>query len=68
MQLAMLRRDSGDRFAGLVAYGSEWTVAVRLGVVFVALLVGARQQLLCLGDMAPRKVGGYFGTCCYSLW
>jgi hypothetical protein len=50
MQLAMLLRDSGGRSARRAVGGSEWTVAVRPGLVSVALLAGARQQLLGLVD------------------
>ncbi len=50
MQLAMLLRDSGGRAARRAVGGSEWTVAVRPGLVSVALLAGARQQLLGLVD------------------
>ena len=58
MQLAMPRRDSGDRLAGRAVWGSAWTVAARPGLVFIALLVVARQQLFRLSDKASRKVGG----------
>ena len=66
MQLAMLRQDSGGRSAGRAVYGSEWTVAVRPGLVLVALFVGARQQLLQLSDKASGKVTVCFGRQRYS--
>ena len=56
MQLAMLRRDSGGHLVGRAVCGSEWTVAAWLGLVLVALLVGARQQLLDLSDTVLGKV------------
>ncbi len=63
MQLAMLRRDSGGHLAGRAVCGSEWTVAAWLGLVLVALLVGARQQLLDLSDTVLGKVGVCLRTC-----
>jgi|SaaInl8_200m_RNA_FD_contig_101_315170_length_696_multi_6_in_0_out_0_2 hypothetical protein len=65
MQLAMLLRDSGGRSARREADGSEWTVASRPGLVSVALLAEARQQLLGLVDTAGWKVSIQLAGCCY---
>ncbi len=65
MQLAMLLRDSGGRSARRAVDGSEWTVAVRPGLVPVALLAGARQQLLGLVDTVKWKVSIQLAGCCY---
>ena len=56
MELAMLRRDSGDGHWERALRGSEWTAGVRLSAFVVALPGGARQQLLGPGEKSRGKV------------
>ena len=56
MELAMLRRDSGDRRLERQLRRSEWTTGGRLRALVVALPGEARQQLLGPSEKPRGKV------------
>ena len=66
MELAMRRRDSGERLGLLAFCRSEWTAGVGLPVLLVAFFGGVRQQLLGASEERREKVA-VFGQC-YSSW